>query len=143
MVMKRIVCGDIYAREVENYILKLPLEQSQIAGELRSLILSASPHMEEQIKWGKPWFGCGEFVCYIAGQSDYVNLGFANGAELDDPEQLLQGTGKGMRHIKVRTLKGIRRKPFLALIKQSVKLNGAATIKKPREVARRKAAVKE
>jgi hypothetical protein len=32
----------------------------------------------------------------------HVNVGFFLGAELDDPAGLLQGSGRRMRHVKVR-----------------------------------------
>jgi hypothetical protein len=32
----------------------------------------------------------------------HVNVGFFRGAELSDPNGLLQGTGKFMRHVKLR-----------------------------------------
>ncbi len=32
----------------------------------------------------------------------HVNVGFFRGAELDDPAGLLEGTGKFMRHVKLR-----------------------------------------
>jgi hypothetical protein len=122
-MVRRAVCGDINAREVDEYITGLPLEQQEVAGALRKLILGASPRVEETIKWGKPWFCYGEdAVCYIAAQKDYVNFGFARGAELSDPDELLEGTGKGMRHIKVKTMKDVRRKPLTALVKHALKL---------------------
>jgi hypothetical protein len=31
-----------------------------------------------------------------------MNVGFFLGAELDDPERLLEGSGKRMRHVKLR-----------------------------------------
>ena len=40
-------------------------------------------------------------VCGIYPASDHVNLSFGQGATLKDPEGLLDGTGKGIRHIKV------------------------------------------
>jgi len=33
----------------------------------------------------------------------HVNVGFFHGAALFDPARLLQGTGKFMRHVKVRS----------------------------------------
>jgi hypothetical protein len=32
----------------------------------------------------------------------HVNVGFFTGASLDDPEGLLEGSGKRMRHVKLR-----------------------------------------
>jgi hypothetical protein len=45
-----------------------------------------------------------EHYAYIAVQRAHVNLGFYRGAALDDPNGLLEGTGKALRHCKVRTL---------------------------------------
>lgn len=37
-------------------------------------------------------------------QRGQVNLRFFRGTSLDDPEGLLEGTGKAMRHVKVRSI---------------------------------------
>src|SRR5262245_5895861 len=40
-------------------------------------------------------------ICYIAVSETKVNLGFHRGTDLSDRHQLLEGTGKQMRHIKI------------------------------------------
>lgn len=40
--------------------------------------------------------------CYIAPLKDRVNLGFHKGTELPDPGGLLEGMGKGLRHVKLK-----------------------------------------
>jgi hypothetical protein len=39
---------------------------------------------------------------YVNAFKAHVNVGFFHGAELDDPMGLLEGTGKYMRHVKLR-----------------------------------------
>jgi hypothetical protein len=39
---------------------------------------------------------------YVNAFKAHVNVGFFRGAEIDDPERLLEGTGKFMRHVKLR-----------------------------------------
>ena len=39
---------------------------------------------------------------YVNAFSAHVNVGFFRGAELSDPSSLLEGTGKFMRHVKLR-----------------------------------------
>lgn len=39
---------------------------------------------------------------YLAPHRDRVNLGFYHGAHLHDPSGLLEGTGKTLRHVKLR-----------------------------------------
>ncbi len=74
---------------------------------LRLLMLTVAPDAREELKWGQPWYGVKKGVCYIAAFKDHVNLGFTRGTELADPAQRLEGTGKGMRHVKIRNPKEI------------------------------------
>jgi len=39
---------------------------------------------------------------YVNAFTAHVNVGFFHGATLDDPAGLLEGTGKNMRHVKLR-----------------------------------------
>ncbi|MDB4878496.1 MAG: hypothetical protein JWM41_4942 [Gemmatimonadetes bacterium] len=39
---------------------------------------------------------------YVGVFKDHVNVGFFHGTALPDPSGLLQGTGKYMRHVKVK-----------------------------------------
>ena len=43
-------------------------------------------------------------ICYIGAQKNYVNLGFHKGTSLRDPQRILEGTGKQMRHIKIKSM---------------------------------------
>ncbi len=40
---------------------------------------------------------------YVNAFKAHVNVGFFRGAEIADPEGLLEGTGKFMRHVKLRS----------------------------------------
>jgi Domain of unknown function (DU1801) len=57
---------------------------------------------------------------YVIG--DHVNLGFFRGAELDDSNGLLEGTGKGMRHVKIRIPGDIKRRELAIILKQAAGL---------------------
>lgn len=39
---------------------------------------------------------------YVNAFTAHVNVGFFRGAEIADPQHLLEGTGKFMRHVKLR-----------------------------------------
>jgi hypothetical protein len=39
---------------------------------------------------------------YVNAFKAHVNVGFFRGADIADPKQLLEGTGKFMRHVKLR-----------------------------------------
>lgn len=82
-----------------------------IAWKLREIILDDFPEAVEVVRLGDgaASYGIGpkkmsESHVYVMPQAGYVNLGFWHGVGLADPEGLLQGTGKKMRHIKVRSV---------------------------------------
>jgi hypothetical protein len=62
-------------------------------------------------------------VGWIIVYRDHVDFGFFRGAELNDPKGLLEGTGKGLRHIKVFSPADIKEKEFTALLKQALALD--------------------
>jgi hypothetical protein len=39
---------------------------------------------------------------YVNVFKSHTNVGFFHGADLDDPTRLLEGTGKSMRHVKLK-----------------------------------------
>lgn len=53
---------------------------------------------------------------YVDVFKAHVNVGFFRGAELADPGQLLQGTGKFMRHVKLRAENDVDAAALLKLI---------------------------
>jgi len=56
------------------------------------------------------------WYCYIAPFKSYMNLGFLLGAELPDPDGLLEGTGKMLRHIKIRSIEDVERPGVMRLL---------------------------
>ena len=53
---------------------------------------------------------------YVNAFTAHVNVGFFLGARLADPAGLLEGTGKNMRHVKLRPGARINRKALAGLI---------------------------
>jgi hypothetical protein len=78
-----------------------------LALALREVVLEESPDASEsiyQVYTVAIWFGFSgkmkDMFCYIATSADHVNLGFPRGATLPDPQRVLEGDGKAMRHVK-------------------------------------------
>ena len=79
-----------------------PAQQLDALRALRALFLEAVPSATESIKWRRPCYAVhGKLFCYLAHAKQHVTIGFQSGAHLDDPEGLLDGTGKDHRHVKV------------------------------------------
>ncbi len=61
-----------------------------------------------------------EHYVYIAPQAKHVNLGFYHGASIADPDSLLEGTGKKLRHIKVRNVDAVDKAAVRSLIQAAI-----------------------
>ena len=53
---------------------------------------------------------------YVNAFKAHVNVGFFRGAEIADPEGLLEGTGKFMRHVKLRPERDVDAQGLMKLI---------------------------
>ena len=53
---------------------------------------------------------------YVNAYKAHVNIGFFRGAELADPNALLEGSGKYMRHVKIRPDQDLDNAALSALI---------------------------
>ena len=92
---------------------------AELALALREMILEEAPDASEsiyQVYTVAVWFGFSgkmkDMFCYIATNAEHVNLGFPRGASLPDPNGVLEGDGKTMRHIKFRNHRDVQR-PFV------------------------------
>ena len=110
---------------VDDYVSNLEASQRLIAEELRRIVKEAAPHARETIKWGMPVYVQKGNMCYISGMSSYVNLGFYRGADLTDPDCLLEGTGKKLRHVKVRSVESISTESLQRLVAEAVRVDGS------------------
>jgi hypothetical protein len=61
-----------------------------------------------------------EHYAYIAVQGAHVNLGFYHGASLSDPAGILEGTGKKLRHVKLRSVADAKRPAIAALLREAI-----------------------
>jgi hypothetical protein len=75
----------------------------EIAHRWFDVMRACGDDVRELLHDGQPTacIGDGAFG-YVDAFRDHVNVGFFRGAELADPARLLEGTGKFMRHVKLR-----------------------------------------
>jgi hypothetical protein len=92
---------------------------ADLALALREIILEEAPHASESIYKVYTvaiWFGFSgkmkDMFCYITTHARHINLGFPQGATLSDPNRVLEGDGKAMRHIQFRSMSNLER-PFV------------------------------
>jgi len=113
---------DLLKEKAENNTIKT------ISQQLRDVILSDYPEAVEVVRLGDgaACYGVGpkkmsEAHVYIMPKANYVNLGFFHGTNIADPQKLLEGNGKKMRHIKVKTLEEANNPDLKTLISQALK----------------------
>ena len=106
---------------VDSFVAGCPEPQRAIVSRLRALIREVAPHLDERVKWGKPVYGIGTAdLLSIVPHARYVNLQVFNGGTLKDADQLLEGTGKAMRHVKCRAIPDLERPELRQLLMEAV-----------------------
>ncbi len=94
--------------QVTEYIANAPVEQREILETVRDLIHQAVSNVTEEFKWSRPIFKTTKDFAYLQTNKNHINLGFYKDFEkLNDPDKLLEGTGKTMRHIKIKKVSDI------------------------------------
>jgi hypothetical protein len=96
------------SHEFEEMLTTVSPEVAALARQARALIQDVMPTVVEVV-WGTQrisGYGVGpkkmsEQFCYIAPFKKRINLGFYYGADLPDPQKLLEGTGQTLRHVKI------------------------------------------
>ena len=92
-------------------------ELGAIAQEWFELMRKCGDEVRELLHDGCPVACLGDAPFgYVNVFTSHVNVGFFHGAALPDPARLLQGTGKFMRHVKLRPGTPINRAALSTLI---------------------------
>ena len=111
------------AKSVDDYLAGLDGWQAEVVRTVRNVVNEAAPEAASSIKWSQPVFEQNGPICYIRAFKSHVNFGFWRGADLPDPEGLLQGDGEKMRHIKLSSADDVEPEAFAALVKSAVVFN--------------------
>lgn len=123
--------------EVDALLSKASRDVRALALDTRALLLEEFTGATEQVKagWNGIWYGrgpkMGEQVFEIQPFRHHVNLNFTLGAHLPDPNGLLEGTGKNMRHVKIADEKILRTPELRALIRVAIARGGTGSGGRP------------
>jgi len=105
---------------------------ADLALALREIILEEVPEASEsiyQVYTVAIWFGFSgrmkDMFCYISTNARHINLGFPRGSSLPDPNHVLEGDGKAMRHIKFASQRDLERTFVRRYIHASIEQLGA------------------
>src|SRR5215831_19712966 len=73
--------------------------------------------------WKIPSFDSNGPLCGFMVGKEHVTFVFMRGAALPDPQELLEGTGKGVRHVKLASVADVKRPGVKKLVVEAAKLN--------------------
>jgi hypothetical protein len=102
--------GDVEA-DVARLLAEHPPEQRSIEQALRATIRNEFSEAVEQVDFGNKLIAFGRSMemrglpFAIIAHKSWVNLQVADGADLPNPDGLIAGTGKRIRHVKIRSVR--------------------------------------
>lgn len=110
----------------ETWLSDQPDRHHELARAIRDVILSSGHDYTEGVKWGAISYWLPSIsrrtICHFTFYKDYARLEFFNGAHLDAPQEMLEGTGKKLRHIKIRQVDDSNRDALKQYIRRSTEL---------------------
>ena len=95
--------------ELLQFLSPYHVSIQKLALDVRAYVLTIEPQATETIYDAYNAVAVGysftgrlkECYCHAAVYSKHVNLGFNHGADLDDPQKILQGKGSQVRHVTI------------------------------------------
>jgi hypothetical protein len=95
----------------------------EVADRAEKLVREAGPALKVETHWGMPWYVGKDMVCLVGAFTKHVGIQFWRGSILPDPDHLLEGTGKNLRHVKLRTLEEASTPQLARLIRAAIALD--------------------
>lgn len=113
---------------VDDYVnSKVLPEHRETVVMVRALVRECAPHAEEVVSYGMPVFKADNriFAWILANKKD-ITFSFRAGASLEDKFNVLRGSGKHARHIKINRADSVDREVLRYYIKAALELDGNA-----------------
>jgi hypothetical protein len=101
---------------------------AETARALRGVLAAAFPDALESVDFADKLLAVGKSMNYrevafaVIPHSAHVNLQLPDGVDLRDPEGLIEGTGKRVRHVKVRSVEAAASPALRAIVDAQVAL---------------------
>ncbi len=108
--------------EVDSYIAAIDEKLQPIVVILRATVTSAASVLKEDIKWNVPTYSLNKNICSIMAHKNHVNLQICHGAHIADAD-ILEGTGKDMRHLKFEKLADVNAGVVKKIINQAIEID--------------------
>jgi hypothetical protein len=120
----RSMSGKEAIRAIDEYVHHKNARLESVANGLRLLVRKTLPRSREAVNaWGIPTFNFNGPLCYMMLGKHHLTLGFTRGTSLADDAGLLEGTGKNLRHVKLKEIEQLRDANLRQLLLEAAALN--------------------
>lgn len=96
-------------------------ERHAVVEAVRALVKKSFTPFAEEVKYGGILFASEIPFCGVFAYKEHVSVEFSHGARIDDTLGLLEGSGKGRRHLKLTSLDDIKSKKLAQYLPLALK----------------------
>jgi hypothetical protein len=106
------------AHSIDELLLMCDPRARKLAEAARQRIVAVVPHATERLRagWGLIGYKAPAYFAFIVLGPDQVRIGFEWGVDLADPSGLLEGSGKQVRYVAVRSEQDLLNPALAALL---------------------------
>jgi hypothetical protein len=104
--------GDDLLQEIQL----LGEDQFQMVEAVRTLMKKTGSPLSEEVKYGGILFSEATPFAGVFAYREHVSVEFGHGAKIKDVDGFLEGSGKGRRHIKLKSLQDVSTKKLASYI---------------------------
>ncbi|MEO0879487.1 MAG: DUF1801 domain-containing protein [Pseudomonadota bacterium] len=115
--------------DFDRILSEKPQPMQALYSDIRQLVLQACPTCNELLYHTHALSSVYSLsdklkhaFCHIPVYSNHINLGFNLGSDLDDPDRILSGSGKKIRHVSIRESSDLRHPAIVRLLADAVLL---------------------
>ena len=109
---------------VDEFVEKRVLpEFRDVVAMIRQMMRETAPEAEEFVTYGIPAWRAKKIVAVLSPTKKDITFAFSRGAEIEDKHGLLKGVGTVSKHIKLKTVKDVKKAELRYYIQQALKLD--------------------
>ena len=114
------------SKEFDRLLSSYPPDVQTLAGATHDLIVATLPKIEVMYDNSANVVGYGfgqgykNLICTIILSRKGVKIGIFRGSELEDPNALLQGSGKVHRYVELKALSDLKKPGLRSLLKSAL-----------------------
>jgi len=106
--------------QINQYIENATEQQKLIMQKIREILHEEVSGITENFKWGRPVFSTSSDFAYFKTNKGYLTFGVFKFEKVSQHSQLLEGTGKDMRHVKLKSLDQMSEQIIREIIRQII-----------------------